>query len=143
MLTNVNLFMVTEIVAPLLSKEEKKTLAEESSVEVLRTQSRDVPAGDLPFETQQPAASELQQSPASEIQPPPASEILELPAAPGAVGGVQLPVVVVESREDRLCFPFLWRRASKTTQVQSGTFHLKSVPRLTRYFSFELCTTPA
>jgi hypothetical protein len=115
------ILLITEVVTPLLSKEEKKSLSEESSVEVLQTQSRDLPA-DLPSETQESAASEIQQSPAPEIQPPSASEILKFPAAPGAVEGVQLPVVVVESREDRLCFPFLWRRASKTTQVQSGMF---------------------
>ena len=112
--------MVTEVVAPLLDQEEKNAVSEESSVEVSETQSRDVPAGDPPSETLQPVASETEQNTAFEIQPPPTSEILELPAAPGAVEGVQLPVVVVESREDRLCFPFLWKRASKITQVQSG-----------------------
>jgi len=134
LLMRMALIVVPEIVAPLLSNEER---TEDSSV--VRTESLDGTSEDIPpqastsqtiltseskeipaSESKEISESEVQQASTSEIQRPDAGT-LTLPAAPGVVEGVQIPVVVVESREDRLCFPFLWRRATKSTQVYPGT----------------------
>lgn len=137
-LTRNELILVTEIAAPLLSKEKR---SEDSSVEVVRTEARDVSAEDniqqistsqeeqistpeikqiSTSESKEITVSEIQQASTSEVQQRPDAGTLTLPAAPGVVEGVQIPVVVVESREDRLCFPFLWRRTTKSTQVHPG-----------------------
>lgn len=138
------LIVVTEIVAPLLSKEEK----EEESSDV-RTESRDVSTEDVlqqstseskeistsenkeisTSESKEISAAEIEQASTSETERPDAGT-LTLPSAPGVAEGFQIPVVVVESREDRLCFPFLWRRSTKYSQVHPGITSTKSFDSL-------------
>lgn len=125
----------TEVVAPPLGEQGREAIIGDSPVEDFATQSKDVSGEELQApaseqrpasgseeragsEVEQPPAFEAEKQPVSEIEQHPASEIVVLPVAPARE--VQIPVVVMESREDRLCFPFLWRRASRTTQVQSG-----------------------
>jgi len=130
----------SEIVAPLLSKEEK----EEESSDV-RTETRDMSTEDVlqqstseskeittseskeisTSESKEISAAEIEQASASETEHPDAGT-LTLPPAPGVVEGVQIPVEVVESREDRLCFPFLWGRSTKYSQVHPGMTSTKS-----------------
>lgn len=102
------------MVAPLLSEEEREAVVKESFYEDLLTRSEDIPVEGL-----QTSVSE--QHPALEVERLPDYEIYALPVAPVAEGEVQIPVLVMESREDRLCFPFLCRK-TRTTQVQSGRF---------------------
>nr|PNR28953.1 hypothetical protein PHYPA_027645 [Physcomitrium patens] len=102
---------ISEVVAPLLSEEEREAVVKESFYEDLLTRSEDIPVEGL-----QTSVSE--QHPALEVERLPDYEIYALPVAPVAEGEVQIPVLVMESREDRLCFPFLCRK-TRTTQVQS------------------------
>jgi len=144
LLIRMALIVVTEIVAPFLSKEEK----EEDSSDV-RTGSPDVSTEDVlqqstsesdkistseskkvsTSESKETSAAEIEQASTSETERPDAGT-LTLPPAPGVVEGVQIPVVVVESREDRLCFPFLWRRSTKSSQVYPGITSTKSLDSL-------------
>ena len=48
------------------------------------------------------------------------SEIQEHIETLPLVQEVRVPVPVIESSEDRLCFPFLWRRQTKTIQLPSS-----------------------
>ena len=75
-------------------------------------------SSELPADTTQVSETSEPTEPAAELTQ--ISEIQEQTETLPVVNEVRVPVAVIESSEDRLCFPFLWRRQTKTIQLPSS-----------------------